>query len=369
MNFMNAVDEGLALVMTLEKAARIAKCSLTPNRPYHVQWLLTKRCNYRCRGCNVWRKQDGDELSADEVKRGLDILKELGVIEIVFSGGAPLLRDDIGEIIDYASNFFVTTVYDNGSLALERMSAVRKADFVAISLDTLDAEKNDHAKGVKGSWNKAMKTIETLHNEGIQVSVSPTISQLNLYEVAHLTEYFVQRDIPVWYCLYSYDSSVDSEQLFKIGKKNEELEIADREAMVDLCDSLNNMKKRYNGILVTSKLLRAMKRLYLRGERTWKCGALQNFFMIDHLGRVAGCHLRAPIASICDLPQAWHSAAFENLRKTYGQCIQCTYLCYIFYSLHGSVLGNLQIAQDRWRNAKMLVKKNRYAPMVLPKQR
>jgi MoaA/NifB/PqqE/SkfB family radical SAM enzyme len=352
--------------MTLEKAARIAKCSLMPNRPYHVQWLLTRKCNYRCRGCNVWRKQEGDELSAEEVKKGLDVLKELGVIEVVFSGGAPLLRDDIGEIIDYASNFFVTTVYDNGSLAAEKISALRKADFVAISLDTLDAEKNDHAKGIKGSWNTAMKTIEALRSEGIQVSISPTISQLNLHEILRLTEHFVQRDIPVWYCLYTYDSSVDSDQLFKIGKKNEELEIADREAMVNLCDSLEDMKKRYNRILVTSKLLKALKQLYLTGERKWNCGALQNFFMIDHLGRVAGCHLRAPVASIFDLPKAWHNTTFENLRRTYSQCTKCTYLCYIFYSLHGSVLGNLQIAQDRWRNAKMLLRKNILTPLALP---
>ncbi|HXX88370.1 MAG TPA: radical SAM protein, partial [Candidatus Acidoferrum sp.] len=224
-----------SLVMTLEKAARIAKCSLMPNRPYHVQWFLTNRCNYRCRSCNVWRsKQDENELSTQEVKKGLDILKNLGVIEVVLTGGAPLLRDDIGDIIDYASRFFVTTVYDNGSLAAEKIETLRKADFVAISLDTLDPEKNDHAKGVKGSWNKAMKSIETLHREGVQVSITPTISQVNLNEIVPLTKYFLQRDIPVWYSLYSYDSESDSNQLFKIGKKNEELEIANKENMIKL---------------------------------------------------------------------------------------------------------------------------------------
>lgn len=344
--------------MTLEKATRIVRCSLTPNRPYHVQWLITRRCNYRCKGCNVWRKQDRTELSTQEIKKGLDILRKLGVIEVVFSGGAPLLRDDIGDILDYASRFFMTTVYDNGSLAVENIEALRKADFVAISLDTLDAEKNDHAKGVKGSWTKAMKAIETLHKEGIRVSISPTISQLNLNEIIPLSEYFLQRDIPVWYCLYSYDVSADSDQLFKIGKKNEELEITNRNAMVELCNSLDDMRKQHSNMLVTGKLLQALKQFYSCNERTWKCGALRNFFMIDHLGRVAGCHLRTPAASIFDLPHAWQSPDFESLRRTYSKCTQCTYLCYIFYSLHGSVLGNLQIAQDRWRNAKMLLKKS-----------
>jgi MoaA/NifB/PqqE/SkfB family radical SAM enzyme len=354
--------------MTLEKAARIAKCSLLPNRPYHVQWLVTKKCNYRCRGCNVWREKDVRQLSTDQVKKGLDILKDLGVIDIVFSGGAPLLREDIGEILDYASRFFVTTIYDNGSLAAEKIEALHNADFVAISLDTLDPEENDHAKGVKGSWNKAMNAIETLHEEGISVSVSPTISQLNLHEIVDLTRYFLDKEIPLWYCLYSHDTSADLNQLFKIGKRNNELEISDRDAMVKLCDSLIGMKKQNSNILMTNKLLKTLKNLYQYGERTWKCQALKNFFMIDHLGRVAGCHLRNPVTSVLDLPKVWNSHEFDALRKTCNKCTRCTYLCYIFYSIHGNVIGNIQIAQDRWRNAKLLLKRNSLMTPSLARQ-
>jgi len=353
--------------MTLEKAARIAKCSILPNRPYHVQWLLTRRCNYRCKGCNVWRDQDVEELSTDKIKEGLNVLKELDVLEIVFSGGAPLLRDDIDEILEYASRYFITTVYDNGSLAEKKIDALQNVDFVAISLDTLDAAKNDHAKGVKGSWDKAMKTIETLHENGVSVSISPTISQLNLHEIVDLTKHFTQREIPVWYCLYSYDGDVDSNQLFKIGKKNNELEIVDREGMVNLCNSLIEMKKQNGYVLITTKTLEAIKHLFGERKRTWKCRALQNFFMIDHLGRVAGCHLRSPVASIFDLPDVWNSQEFDVLRKSYSECAKCTYLCYIFYSLHGSVIGNFQIAQDRWRNASILWKRNK--PMLLSSAR
>ena len=343
--------------MTIEKAARIAMCSLVPNRPYHVQWMITRKCNYRCRGCNVWREQDIKELSTKEIKKGLDILKQLNVVEIVFSGGNPLLRDDIGEILDYASRFFVTTVYDNGSMASEKIDALRNVDFVAISLDSLNPKKNDYVKGVKGSWHKAVQAIEKLHEEGITVSVSPTISQFNLYEIVDLTKYFLEKRIPIWYCLYSYDTSADSDQLFKIGRKSDEFEITDKKAMVNLCDFLIEMKKKNSNILITTKILEAIRRLYLDGKRLWKCSALQNFFIIDHLGRVAGCHLRKPVASIFDLPEVWNSSKFDTLRKTYKECTRCTYLCYIFYSIHGGVIGNFQIAQEQWRSAKLLLKK------------
>ena len=290
--------------------------------------------------------------------KGLDILRELGVIDIVFSGGNPLLRDDIDEILEYASRFFVTTVYDNGSMALEKIDALRNVDFVAISLDTLDQYKSDRIKGVKGSWKKALQTIEKLHEEGICVGVSPTISEFNLNEIVDLTKYFSQRGIPVWYCLYSHDSAADAEQLFKIGKLDDEFEIADGEAMVRLCDTLNEMKKKNSNILITTQTLNAIKQLYLDGKRVWKCRALQNFFMIDHRGRVAGCHLRKPVASIFDLPKVWNSNRFNALRKVCSECNRCIYLCYIVYSLHGSVKGNFQIIQDQWKSAKLFLKKN-----------
>lgn len=353
--------------MNLEKTAGIILRSIIPNRPYHVQWMITRKCNYRCKGCNVWREQDAKELSTEEIKKGLDILKELDVIEVVISGGNPLLRGDIKEIIDYASRSFITTVYDNGSMAAEKIDALRNADFVAISIDSLEPAKNDLIKGVKGSWKKAMQTVDRLHEEGINVSVTPTISQFNLYEITDLTKHFLQKGIPLWYCLYSYDPLGESSQLFKIGKKNDMFSISDEKAMVTLCKSLIDMQRNNSNILMTTKILEAVKNLYLEGRRTWKCQALQSFFVVDHLGRVAGCHLHKPAASIFDLPGVWNSEEFNALRKIYSECTKCTYLCYIFYSLHGSVIGNLQLAQERWKNAKMLLKRNSSTPLGLAK--
>jgi MoaA/NifB/PqqE/SkfB family radical SAM enzyme len=342
---------------SLKKAAAVAARSLIPGKPHHVQWLITRKCNYRCRGCNVWREQDQKELSTGEIIRALDMLKSLGVVEIVFSGGDPLLRDDAEEIIEYASRFFVTTVYDNGSMAAKKIEALRKVDFVAISIDSLDEAKNDYIKGVEGSWRKSMEAVETLHNKGIKVCVTPTISQLNLYEILDITNYFSQRGIPLWYCLYSFDPSVNANQLFRIGKANNEFIIKDKQAMVKLCDSLMEMKKKNRNILMTTALLKALRSLYAEEKRTWNCRALKNFLVIDHLGRIAGCHNRDFAGSVFDLPKIWDSGEFNSLRSIYHKCTQCTYLCYIFYSLHGSPYGNLMLAKEQWKNANLLLKK------------
>jgi len=339
---------------SLQKTLHIFGNALASNRPYHVQWFLTQRCNYRCKGCNVWQvKTQRKELGTEDVKKGLDILKELGTLEIVFSGGNPLLRDDIGEIIEYSSRYFITTIYDNGSMALEKIDALQKADFVAISLDSLDERKNDHVKGVPGAWRRAMEAIKQLHNEGIHVGVSPTISQFNIDEIIDFTKYFIKLDVPVWYCLYWYDQP-RKKQLFKIGKKVNEFEIVDGEKFVKVCDSLLELKRKHEGVFITEKTLEVLKKLFLYEKRAWKCQALQSFFMIDPLGKVAGCHLQEPVASIFELPEAWNSVKLQEHRREYEKCTRCAYLCYIFYSLYSDAKSNMEILFDQWKNIKLL---------------
>ena len=76
----------------MKKAASIATRALAPGKPHHAQWLITRKCNYRCAGCNVWKEQDQENLTTDEIKKGLDILKKIGVVDLVISGGDPLLE-------------------------------------------------------------------------------------------------------------------------------------------------------------------------------------------------------------------------------------------------------------------------------------
>jgi len=277
----------------------------------------------------------------------------MGVMEIVLSGGNPLLREDIEEIINYASRYFVTTIYDNGSQAVRKIDALQKADFVAISLDTLDEKKYDYLKGVHGAWKNAVNAVQTLHNQGITVGVSPTISQLNMYEILDFTDHFTEKGIPVLYCLYQHDSL--EKPMFQIGEKDKELEIINTETLAKICDALVEKKNKRQGILITRKTLDTLKELYLNGQRTWECKALQSFFTIDPVGRVAGCHLQKPITTVFDLPKVWNSHKFKNLRKTYRKCKKCSYMCYMFYSLHPNVLGNIEIIRDQWKNAKAIL--------------
>ncbi len=316
--------------------------------------MLTRKCNYRCRGCNVWNDQSLNELSTEQVKSGLDILEKIGVLEIVFSGGNPLLREDIKELLDYASERFITTIYDNGSTAVKKIEALQNVDFIAISLDTLDKEKNDYLKGISGAWKNAMDSIEILKKEGINIGVSPTISQINLYDIVDFTKYFIEREVPVWYCLYWYDYPFKN-GMFSIGKESNEYRIKDRKALVKVFDDLLELKKTSEYVYITNKTLEALRELALTGERKWECKALNSFLIVDHLGRVAGCHSRESVASIFDLPKLWKTPEFDRLRDEYSHCTKCSYLCYIFYSVHSGLSGTIDIIRDQWKNAKVFL--------------
>ncbi|MCL1971304.1 MAG: radical SAM protein [Candidatus Bathyarchaeota archaeon] len=344
------------LVMGRKKAVSIAARSLIFGKPHHAQWFITRKCNYKCLHCNIWEEQDEEELSTEDIKRGMDVLKDAGIVELVLSGGNPLLREDIGEIIDYATKHFVTTIYDNGSLAVKKVDLLKNVDFVAISIDSLNAEKHDFIKNVPGAWQTAMEAVEVLKKEGVKVCVAPTISQINLYEIEELTNYFTSKNIPILYGLYSYDPD-GSKQLFRIGKQGDDFIITDKEAMVKLCDTLLSTRKTNKQILITDKLLKTLRSLYAEGKRTWNCKALQNFLVIDHLGRIAGCHNQTVTNSIHDLPKNWKTSKFNTQREQYKNCTKCMYICYIFYSIYGTPTGHLSLVKEQWKNAALLLKK------------
>jgi MoaA/NifB/PqqE/SkfB family radical SAM enzyme len=337
--------------LSQNKVLGILKRSLTPDRPYHAQWFLTRRCNYRCRTCNVWRdSHPPSELSTEAVKKGLDVFRRLGVIDLVLSGGNPLLREDIDQIVEYSSRFFITTIYDNGSMATRKIDALRKTDFVAISLDSLDEKKNDYLRGVSGATRTALNSIRALRKEGISVGVAPTISKANIHEMVDFTRYFVSRGIPVWYAMYSYDNPIEN-ALFGIGRRSDEFELSDGAEVATLCADLMSMKKNYSGVFIPDKVLDTLQKLFRDKKRTWSCKALRSFFMADCQGRIASCHYYPPVADITTVLDNWNTPEYEKLRNLYGNCTECTYLCYMFYSLYSNVTSNLGLVRDQAKNA------------------
>jgi len=152
--------------------------------PLAVSWSLTFRCNQRCLYCKIWQIQC-PEIGTSEILAMLDNFKLLGTRWISFTGGEPLLRDDIGEIVKYTKNKDIyVSVSSNGSLVSERIGDLTGIDRIKLSLD--GPEKiHDRVRG-GGSFKKVMQALELCKKNGIGVRLECVLSKENLDCVPYL---------------------------------------------------------------------------------------------------------------------------------------------------------------------------------------
>jgi Fe-coproporphyrin III synthase len=127
---------------------------------------LTSRCNLRCAMCKYWRCSSGEELSTDQVKKVIQSLQKLKTLKVHFSGGEIFLREDLLEIIDYASSSGLkVNLTTNGTLisrSLARKLINLKTNSISFSLDGPCSKVHDKIRGVKGAFKKIQRGIEFL---------------------------------------------------------------------------------------------------------------------------------------------------------------------------------------------------------------
>ena len=96
--------------------------------PLAVCWLVTNRCNFKCSYCKIWKEKTRETPTKDALSL-IDQLAELGTQRLSIFGGEPLLRKDIGKIIDHAvdSGLF-TGLGSNGLLVPKKINLLKKLD-------------------------------------------------------------------------------------------------------------------------------------------------------------------------------------------------------------------------------------------------
>lgn len=157
-----------------------------------VVWAVTRACNLRCVHCyaSATAGPAQGELTREEGFELLDDLKQFGVPAVLFSGGEPLARPDILELIDHARSIQLpSTLSTNGTLIDEDMAdklAVLGLRYVGISIDGI-GQTHDKLRGVQGAFEKSMAAIDRCRARGMRVGVRFTVHALNC---AYLDEIF-----------------------------------------------------------------------------------------------------------------------------------------------------------------------------------
>ncbi|MHC4200918.1 MAG: radical SAM protein [Planctomycetota bacterium] len=161
------------------------------NRPLFAAWEITRRCPLRCRHCYLAGGKGEDELKTAEAKDLLRQMARLGVLFLTFTGGEPLVREDLFDIIDEAVTLgFVWRLFTSGAPLDEecaRALAGRAPLAVDISLHGLE-ETHDAMTRVPGSWRSAIGAIRRLSGLGVAVNAKMSLTPQGLADLPALRE-------------------------------------------------------------------------------------------------------------------------------------------------------------------------------------
>lgn len=199
-----------------------------------VVWNMTKRCNLKCVHCYaqaVDPNQGVDDISTEQAKVMIDDLAAYGAPVMLFSGGEPLVRKDLVELANYATQKGMRAVIStNGTLITKEKARELKQiglSYVGISLDGGE-EVHDHFRKVPGAYKKALEGLANCQAEGLKVGLRFTINKRNQQEVPKLFEILRDLEVPR-ICFYHLVYSGRGSSLIK-----EDLDHAETRAVVNL---------------------------------------------------------------------------------------------------------------------------------------
>ena len=159
---------------------------------------LTRRCNLACAHCYMdaeTRDSGGDgELTTEEVKGLLDeIASRSNESMVVLTGGEPLLRRDLEELVAHGYSLgFSMVVGSNGVLLNEqRVKSLKQAGAmgVGISLDSLDPHSHDNFRGCPGSWEKTLSGMDHCKKNDLPFQLHFSVTENNAHEVQSMIDF------------------------------------------------------------------------------------------------------------------------------------------------------------------------------------
>ncbi|MFQ5636709.1 MAG: radical SAM/SPASM domain-containing protein [bacterium] len=165
--------------------------------PLKAEWEVIHQCNASCQTCLHWQgKPDSNILSTTEGKTLIKQMAESGLLNLSFTGGEPLLRKDLVELIDYAKELgLFTSLMTNGLLITERRARQLldvNLDTLYLSIDAADPALNDELRGLSGYFDLAMTAIDNLksmrRNAAPKIILKTTISNKNVTQLIPLAQ-------------------------------------------------------------------------------------------------------------------------------------------------------------------------------------
>jgi radical SAM protein with 4Fe4S-binding SPASM domain len=173
-------------------------------RPYVVSWNLTYRCNLACEHCyldagsspqvRTENFADRSELGTDECFKVIDEIAAFAPECLtILTGGEPLLRRDILEIVQRAAERELWVVVGTNGVRITENVAGRLAEAgargLSLSLDALDADRHDRFRMVRGAWQNTVEGAQILNRTGLPFIVQTTAGSHNAGELDAIADF------------------------------------------------------------------------------------------------------------------------------------------------------------------------------------
>ncbi|HHT9126294.1 MAG TPA: radical SAM/SPASM domain-containing protein [Candidatus Brocadiia bacterium] len=316
--------------------------------PIMASLMVTYRCNLDCVMCDFPARAGAKEFDTGRMKKIIDELADIGTNVISFTGGEPLFRKDIFELIAHAKrNGLVTQMPSNGTLLTEeRAQALIDSglDALTISIDGACKETHDRIRGINGSYEKAIQGVQNIvslrkkNNKGPTITLSMVINKYNVKEILDMQTLASKLEADNM-CFFSEEGE---------GSKLNPLDQDNQSIIQDVLDRLIEEKKQSNIIDNSTGALRLLKSRY-RGERLpIRCVALNTTIFLDCYGNVFPCNfwlnINKPVMKIdgASIKDVWTSREYSHLRKKLRDCRRCYYMCHVELSLLFDIFGNVR---------------------------
>ena len=160
--------------------------------PHRFDLAVTYRCNNDCFHCYTGGPRETKELTTDQWKKVIDIIDQLDVGSLIFTGGEPLLRKDLVELVTYSRNL-VTGLISNGRLlTTDMVSQLERAELDHVQI-TLEGLKDTHNRMVcADAWDETVQGIRNCVASSIFTLTNTTLTIWNADEVPDLLEFLSQ---------------------------------------------------------------------------------------------------------------------------------------------------------------------------------
>lgn len=304
-------------------------------KPTEVLLEITSQCNLHCLHCgsDCQNKLAAPELSTRDWENILLQLFDLGVKKVVFSGGEPTLRSDLGHLLIFAKRLdlkvgFISNGLINLKSSLGEELSISQPFAVGLSLDGLKDTHNKIRRNSK-SWSCLLDNISFLQEKKIKICIVTTLHKLNWRELPKLAQWLDLMEIDSWQVQLAMPA----------GRMREVSDLLlSEEEFKEVCQIVTNLKQNYPHLYLQAADCFGLAMDGLIRDGDWQgCQAGISSFAVDARGNVLPC-LSIREFSVVEnyrirpLAEIWKSSPIFDfnrkfeIEKVVGDCVGCKQL-------------------------------------------